>query len=134
MTSEWMRVSDGEHRMRAGRRRGNPDGSFSVLEFRILGLLRDRELYGTEIVKSLSAHESFGQPPGNGVVYPLLKDLVKEGVLGSRRTGGPPRIYYYLTETGRERLHAIAGQWISLNQAVQLLLHDVSAPTGGPRQ
>ena len=129
MTLDWMRVPDGDHRVQAGHRRGNLENSFSVLEFRVLGLLKDREMYAKEIVKSLSAQEEFGEPPGSGTVYPLLKDLVKEGVLISRRSHGPLRVYFSLTASGTERLHATASRWVKLHQAVQSLLSDTFALT-----
>jgi len=101
--------------------------SFTLQELFVLGVLKEREMYGLEIVRSLSTHSDFGISPGMGIVYPLLKTLVKEGTLRSRRVNGTPRTYYSLTDHGRERLLAIARRWASLNNAVQSLAADPPA-------
>ena len=76
-------------------------------------------MYGLEIVRSLSAQPDFGIHSGAGIIYPLLKTLVKEGTLHSRRVNGTPRIYYSLTDQGRERFLALVKRWASINDAVQ---------------
>lgn len=96
--------------------------SFTLEEFFILGVLRDRELYGLEIVSSLAAYSEFGISLGMGVIYPTLKGLVKEGALHSHQAdGGPPRVYYALTDMGRERFKSIAYQLAHLGKIAQLL-------------
>lgn len=94
---------------------------FTLEEFFILGVLRDREMYGLQIVRSLSAHSDFGIPLGTGVIYPTLKTLVKKGLLCSRQANGSPRVYYALTDTGRERLKAMADRLANLGNTAQLL-------------
>lgn len=79
---------------------------------------------GIEVARSLSLHPEFGVSPSIGIVYPLLKTLVKEGLLRSRRLGGKPRVIYSLTEQGRVRMQAIAESWASLNEAVQSVMAD----------
>ena len=85
-------------------------------------------MYGLEIARSLSEHPGFGIPPGNGVLYPVLKTLVRDGALNARRVPGAPRIYYSLTDQGRDRLLAIAKRWADLNDAVQSLVADSPPP------
>jgi len=96
--------------------------SFTLEEFFILGVLQDRELYGLQIVSALVAYSEFGISLGMGVIYPTLKSLVKEGALRSHQANsGPARVYYALTDAGRERFRAIAGQLAHLGKIAQLL-------------
>jgi PadR family transcriptional regulator PadR len=108
-----------------------PADTFALEEFFVLGALREREMYGLEVVRSLSAHPGFGLHAGAGIIYPLLKTLVKEGALHSRRVSGTPRIYYSLTDQGRERFLALVKRWASLNDAVQSLAADTHPPASG---
>ncbi len=96
--------------------------TFTLEEFFILGLLKDREMYGLEVVRSLAAHSDVGLVSGTGVVYPILKMLVKEGALSTRRAAGAPRTYYRATSQGLERFIAIAKRLEGLNHTVQLLI------------
>jgi PadR family transcriptional regulator PadR len=98
-----------------------------VPELMILRLLRDHEMYGYEIVQAIAARTLQVVAPGEGVVYPVLHALEKEGALKSRRktVNGRSRIYYGLTARGTKRLAALASHWTSLNNAVQTVLHAV---------
>jgi PadR family transcriptional regulator PadR len=98
--------------------------TFTLREFLILGVLKDHEMCGSEVVKLVSARLDFGIPPGSGIIYPALKTLAKTGALRSRRTHGTPRIYYSLTDQGKGRLFAIAEHWNTLNCAIQSLVED----------
>jgi PadR family transcriptional regulator PadR len=98
-----------------------------VPELMILRLLKDREMYGYEIVQMIAARTLQVVMPGEGVVYPVLHALEKEGALKSRRktVNGRSRVYYAITTRGAKRLAALAGHWTSLNNAVQAVLHAV---------
>lgn len=123
---DWVRVSPGA--AQAGCRPSATADTFALEEFFVLGALREREMYGLEIVRSLSAHPDYGIHSGAGIIYPLLKTLVKEGILHSRRVNGTPRIYYSLTDQGKERFLALVKRWASLNDAVQSLAADTRPP------
>ena len=123
---DWVRVSTNEGAV--GRLAPAPADSFALEEFFVLGILREHEMYGLEIVRSLSAHPDFGIHSGAGIIYPLLKTLVRKGTLHSRRVHGTPRTYYSLTEQGKERFLALVKRWASLNQAVQSLTTDTLPP------
>jgi DNA-binding PadR family transcriptional regulator len=128
---DWVRVStrEGVTGTQAGRAPLAPSDSFALEEFLVLGILREHEMYGLEVVRSLSAHPDFGVHLGAGVVYPLLKTLVREGTLHARRVNGTPRTYYALTDLGRERFLALVKRWASLNDAVQSLAAETRPPT-----
>ena len=103
--------------------------NFTLEEFFILGVLRDRELYGLQIVNALTAYSEFGISLGMGVIYPTLKTLVKEGALHSHQANsGPLRIYYSLTDVGRERFKDIAYLLAHLGKIAQLLAAGVRSP------
>jgi len=98
-----------------------------VPELLILHLLGKQEMYGYEIVRAIA--ESTGQVivVGEGCVYPLLHTMEKKKWLGTRRLtrDGRERIYYRLTETGRERLKQNASRWATISGAINAVL-------GGP--
>jgi len=98
-----------------------------VPELMILRLLKDREMYGYEIVQAIAARTLQVVTPGEGLIYPLLHALEKDGALKSRRktVNGRSRVYYILTARGAKKLAALAGHWTSLNHAVQAVLHAV---------
>jgi PadR family transcriptional regulator PadR len=98
-----------------------------VPELMILRLLRDRDMYGYEIVQAISLRTRQVVTPGEGVVYPMLHALEKDGALKSRRktVSGRSRVYYSLTARGQKRLAALTGHWTAINTAVEAVLHAV---------
>jgi PadR family transcriptional regulator, regulatory protein PadR len=98
---------------------------FTLNELVVLSLLHEREMYGLEIVKAAAARTSASQA-SVGTVYPLLKNLVREGWLACRQTGGSPRTYYRLTDHGKAQLPLIAAQWGHMNDSVSALLGGAS--------
>ena len=105
----------------------NPSFMSGVPELLVLRLLQDREMYGYEIVAAVAAATGQVVAPKEGVIYPLLHDLEKEGLLKSRRktVGGRSRIYYSLTARGAKRLSAMTDHWSALTGAVGAVLHAV---------
>jgi PadR family transcriptional regulator, regulatory protein PadR len=107
---------------------------FTFNEMLVLTLLREGEMYGMEIVNAAAARTSANQA-SIGTVYPLLKDMVRQGWLACRRTGGTPRTYYSLTDQGKAQLPLIAAQWGHVNDSVSALLGSMAAenPAALPR-
>ncbi|HKU65454.1 MAG TPA: PadR family transcriptional regulator [Rhizomicrobium sp.] len=95
-----------------------------VPELMVLRLLRDREMYGYEIVQAIAARTLQVVTPGEGLIYPLLHGLEKEGALKSRRktVNGRSRVYYALTARGEKRLSTQTDNWTTLNGAVEAVL------------
>ena len=130
MTSEpWARVSNDNCQAPAIADPGPVIARAEIIdctlrEFLVLAVLKEREMCGSAVVKWLSALQDCGIPPGMGVVHPLLKNLVRNGALQARRTGGAPRVYYRLTDHGKLRLCALAMRWATLNDALQSLIDD----------
>ncbi len=95
-----------------------------VPELLILRVLQDRQMYGYEIVQALAARTGGQIAPGEGVVYPLLHALEKDGALKaeSRAAGARTRIYYTLTSKGVRRLFDKTDEWTRLTRTVQGVL------------
>ena len=99
----------------------NPPFMTGVPELLILSLLKDREeMYGYEIVAAIG--EATGQVVSlkEGVVYPLLHGLEKDGVLKTQRrpANGRTRVYYALTAKGVRRLFELTDDWRRMQRAV----------------
>jgi PadR family transcriptional regulator PadR len=96
-------------------------------ELMVLRLVREREMYGYEIVQAIATRTRQALTPGEGVIYPLLHALEKDGLLKSRRktVGGRSRIYYSLNARGAKKLSAMTDHWKSLTGAVGAVLNAV---------
>ena len=89
-----------------------------VLEYCILSILKDGEAYTSDILESLKDAKLLVV---EGTIYPLLTRLKNAGLLNYRweeSTGGPPRKYYDLTETGKLFLKELDTTWSDLQKAV----------------
>jgi PadR family transcriptional regulator, regulatory protein PadR len=105
-------------------RASNPNFMNGVPELLILTLLQDQEMYGYEIVQAIRARSGEAIAVGEGVVYPVLHGLERDGALKSRRKtfGGRSRIYYSVTAKGSRRLADLTGTWTNLTAAIQTVL------------
>lgn len=103
---------------------GNSNFMAGVPELMILRLLQDKEMYGYEIVAAIRSGTSEAVTLGEGVVYPVLHGLERDGALKSRRkaVNGRSRVYYTLTTKGARRLHDLTQTWTTLNGAIQTML------------
>jgi PadR family transcriptional regulator PadR len=95
-----------------------------VPELLILTLLEQEEMYGYEIVQAIRSRTSNVISVGEGVVYPVLHALERDGALKSRRktVSGRSRIYYSLTRAGSHRLTDLSNTWTNLMTAIQKML------------
>jgi len=84
-----------------------------VPELLLLRLLDGKDMYGYELVRSIKLATGEAISLGEGVIYPVLHGLEKNGSLKSRRktVGGRTRVYYALTSKGRQRLEKLRGDW-----------------------
>lgn len=105
-------------------RETNPNFMNGVPELLILRLLRHEEMYGYEIVQAIRSRSEAVIAIGEGVVYPVLHALEKDGALRSRRrtVNGRSRIYYSITPAGIRRLADLATDWSDLTAAIQKML------------
>lgn len=94
-----------------------------VLEYCVLSLLGDEELYGFDLVRRLSDVD--GMVISEGTIYPLLSRLRREGwvtTTWAESGSGPPRRYYAVTPEGRRALHEFAAEWRRFRDAVDQLM------------
>jgi PadR family transcriptional regulator PadR len=105
-------------------RETNPNFMAGVPELMILRLLQDNDMYGYEIVQAIRAVTGDVVSLGEGVVYPVLHGLEREGALTSRRktVAGRSRVYYTLTPKGARRYRDLASTWTSLATAIQSVI------------
>jgi PadR family transcriptional regulator, regulatory protein PadR len=92
-----------------------------VLEFCILSVLKNKDAYVAEILKTLKEAKMLVV---EGTIYPLLTRLKNSGLLNYRweeSTTGPPRKYYTLTESGELFLVELTTTWNELHNAVTLV-------------
>ena len=95
-----------------------------VPELLVLRLLQNREMYGYEIVAAIADATGQVVAPKEGVIYPLLHSLEKDGLLRAqaRPADGRIRIYYTLTSRGVRRLFDLTDHWTRLHTAVTRVL------------
>ena len=90
-----------------------------ILEFCIVSLLADKEIYTAELINQLKAANLLVT---EGTLYPLLSRLQKSNLLKYRwqeSTSGPPRKYYSLTESGHEYLVQLESAWQNITLSVK---------------
>jgi PadR family transcriptional regulator PadR len=94
-----------------------------TLEFCILALIEHRDLYGTELVRTLGAERSL--VISEGTLYPLLSRLRRSGwvdTVWQESPSGPPRRYYSLTDSGRRALNNFRLEWAAFRDAVDRMV------------
>src|SRR5678815_1523397 len=104
----------------------NPNFMNGVPELLILRLLEGREMYGYELVQMIRAQTKDVISIGEGVVYPVLHALEREGALKSRRkpVNGRTRVYYTVTRRGTKHLAGLVAQWNRIAMAVGDLVRE----------
>ena len=102
----------------------NPPFMSGVPELLLLHLLDQREMYGYELVRSIRTVTGEAISLGEGVIYPVLHSLERNGALRSKRkpVGGRTRVYYALTAKGRRRLEELHADWRRIQGGVSSAL------------
>lgn len=102
----------------------NPPFMSGVPELLLLRLLNDREMYGYELVRSIKDVTNEAITLGEGVIYPVLHGLERNGSLKSKRkdVGGRTRVYYSLTKKGRDRLEKLRDDWSRIQGGISTAL------------
>ncbi|MGB5335110.1 MAG: PadR family transcriptional regulator [Woeseiaceae bacterium] len=95
-----------------------------VPELLLLRLLAQREMYGYELVKSVRLVTAEAISLGEGVIYPVLHSLERNGALKAKRkaVGGRTRVYYSLTAKGQRRLERLEQDWRRIQSGVNAAL------------
>ena len=82
-------------------------------------------LYGYQIAKRLEGAAVESMPVKQGALYPVLRQLEAQGLLGSTvepSVAGPPRRYYTITPAGREVLEQWKQTWSRTRDFVDVTL------------
>ncbi len=102
----------------------------------VLGLLRERPMYGYQIAAALAARSQGVFALGQGTLYPLLYSLQNKGLIRISREEEAPgagrrRCYYTLTPAGKKELQANLLTWNQIARGMKLVLGDPPPPAGG---
>jgi len=92
-----------------------------LLEFPILLIVADGEVYASDILKQLKKADLIVV---EGTLYPLLSRLKKNGLVDyvwRESKTGPPRKYYKLTKNGEEVLKELLETWKVLSDSINKL-------------
>jgi PadR family transcriptional regulator PadR len=87
-----------------------------VLELCILNDIRNRKMYGYEIIRRLRKIE--GLIISEGAIYPILSRLKRQGLVETsiqESSEGPPRKYYKLTKQGEEMVSQMNTYWQAIS-------------------
>lgn len=94
-----------------------------TLELVVLAALKDRKLYGLELLKLLHSFESMAIT--EGTLYPLLDRLKREGLVNTQwvqEGESRPRKYYQLAEGGRKKLDLLTKRWRQSVKDIEYLI------------
>ena len=94
-----------------------------VLELIVLESVRQRDMYGYELVEEVSKVVDVNE----GTIYPLLKRLTNEHYFETylrESKEGPPRKYYHLTAAGVLYGDLLENEWNELTEKVGNFLEE----------
>jgi DNA-binding PadR family transcriptional regulator len=93
------------------------------VEFLILSILEDGELYGYEITKQIQERSNHLLAFRRSSIYPVLSRMEGRGWISRRWTNGNRRrCFYQLTEEGSEALDRQRIEWRVFTAAVNLVV------------
>ena len=87
----------------------------------ILGILKQGNSYGYLIIKKIKEISGGKMEYSDGMLYPVLHRLEKDGLIKSKWTmknETRPRKYYEITEQGKEALVIKKAQWLQVNSVL----------------
>lgn len=91
----------------------------------ILALLGEEEMYGLQIAKEINRRTDGILRFREGLLYPALHQLEKEGLVESEwhfSSQGPRRKYYVLTRKGSKEAARLRKRWSAFSTAVNQVL------------
>ena len=97
-----------------------------VLEFCILSIIQQGEVYPSDIVEKMKAANLHIL---EGTLYPLLTRLKNAGLLNYRwveSISGPPRKYFVMTEEGKAAFQILLKTWNEMTDAVNQLTQNTN--------
>lgn len=94
-----------------------------VLELIVLESINKKDMYGYELVESVSQIVDVN----DGTIYPLLKRLTNEKYAETylkESTEGPPRKYYKITDIGKEHMNELVDIWKTFSKSVDKFIKE----------
>jgi len=91
----------------------------------LLSLLKERDMYGYEIIKELKVRSDSTFEFKEGTLYPVLHRMENSGAVKSYRKeadNGKTRKYYALTKQGIELLDEERKQWETFSMSVNKVI------------
>ncbi len=88
-----------------------------VLELCVLSLLNEQDRYGYELASILSEKVNIS----SGAIYPVLRRLKTDELVDTyleESSGGPPRKYFKLTESGDRLRIKLKKDWLVLRDNI----------------
>ncbi len=101
----------------------NPQLKKGILELIVLESVRQKDMYGYELVQEVSKVVDVNE----GTIYPLLKRLTNEHYFETylrESTEGPPRKYYHLTAAGVLYRDCLEEEWNALSKNMERFLKE----------
>ena len=100
-------------------------GNTSML---ILKLLSEKDMYGYEMIDTLSRRSDNVFELKVGTLYPLIHSMVQSGYLTSyeQEVNGKLRKYYQITPGGRNYLEKLAKEWTAYVDTIAGVMGGVS--------
>jgi transcriptional regulator, padR-like family len=92
-----------------------------VIELCILSILSKKDMYGYELSEYISQKIDIA----DGTVYPILRKLKADGFVKtylSEESGGPPRKYYSITQTGLNEFQEDSAEWLKFAETVNKII------------
>lgn len=105
-----------------------------TLELVILAVLKERTLYGLELLSLLHCFETMAIT--EGTLYPLMDRLKRDEVVDAnwhQEGQSRPRKYYRLTQRGEEKLSDLTRRWRKSVEDTEFLLQNPGPKKIGPR-
>lgn len=92
-----------------------------ILEMCILNLINTRDMYGFEVIETLSNQLEVTE----NTVYPILRRLTAQGLFKTylqKTSIGAPRKYYKPTDSGKTKLDNYQKNWTTFLTSVSKLM------------
>lgn len=93
------------------------------LELLVLLIISQKDQYGYSLIQIISNKIIISE----GTIYPLLRRLINENYLDSYYKAskeGPPRKYYRITDSGKEKLKSLVVEWYIFADSINSFLKE----------
>ena len=96
-----------------------------LLPIIILQLLKDKDMYGYQIVQETGRRSHGRIITQEGSLYPVLYRLVSAGFLSERKTPRGTkmtRVFYHLEDSGRDYLNQLIEEYDFVSEGIEFIL------------